>query len=102
MRRLTEPELAVLRQWQSRMVVTFVLAMLLVVLLVTLKLAGCLPLAMEYAGGSLFVVLAIWGAYLQFSVKCPSCGYRIGLQCRLVLPRQCPKCNASFRAGDAA
>ena len=96
-RSLTEAELQRLNRWQKRMVATFILAMSLIVIFVPLKLVMGLTLEVEYFIGVIFIVLALAGAVLQFSEKCPNCGARIGFQSRLILPPRCAKCKISFR-----
>lgn len=43
------------------------------------------------------IVLVLTAARIQFSQKCPACGARLGLQTRLLLPRECGRCGVSFR-----
>lgn len=94
---LTTIELRKLKAWQRKMVITFVLAMLIIIIAVPLKLAVGLDRMLEWLLGLCFIVLAISGAYIQFSGKCPNCGKRIGLQSRLLLPENCTRCKISFR-----
>lgn len=96
-RPLTEPELAALQRWQRRMVVSFLLAMLLMLAGVALDLVVGLSAAVEYGIGGAFLCVAVYGAVLQFSERCPVCRFRIGLQSRLLLPLSCPRCGATFR-----
>jgi len=79
------------------MVVSFALAMLLVLASVAAKLLVGLPPTVEYAVGLIFACLAVYGAIVQFSARCPACRFRIGLQSRLLLPPACPRCRVSFR-----
>ena len=37
-------------------------------------------------------------AILQFSVRCPKCGYRLGFQSGLVVPDRCRRCGVSLKA----
>ena len=94
---LTTPELQKLKTWQRRMVITFLLAMLVLVIAFSLELSIGMDKLVEWLLGACFIVLAIAGAVIQFSGKCPNCNYRIGLQSRLVLPEQCTRCKVSFR-----
>jgi hypothetical protein len=98
-RTLTKAELEHLKLWQKKMVSTFIVAMLVIVIGVPLKLAMGLNEELELFLGGLFVALAIVGGIIQFSEKCPNCGARIGMQSRLVLPARCVKCGISFREG---
>ena len=98
-RTLSSAKLQHLRLWQRKMVTTFVVSMLTIIIAVPLKMAMVLSQGMEFFLGGFFVVLAIVGGVIQFSARCPNCGARIGMQSRLVLPKRCAKCNISFRAG---
>jgi len=95
---LTDAERAVLQRWQRRTVSLFVAAMGLLITSLLVKAAIGLPDWLEVAAGSAFIVLAVMGVGLQFSVKCPRCGFRIGWRSRLILPPACPRCKVSFRA----
>jgi hypothetical protein len=79
------------------MVISFLLAMLLILVGVVLNLTVGLSPAVEYGIGGAFVCVAVYGAILQFSERCPVCRFRIGLQSRLLLPPACPRCGATFR-----
>jgi len=48
--------------------------------------------------------LVIAAGFLQFSARCPSCGARLGLQSRLLVPEHCRVCGAALRitAGEVA
>ncbi len=37
------------------------------------------------------------GALIQFSERCPRCGYNLGFQARLLLPGACERCGGQFR-----
>jgi uncharacterized integral membrane protein len=97
MKPLTEIEIRQLKRWQDWMVWTFLLAMLILVLGVAAKALGFLAPHMEWLTGGAFLVLAVLGAIIQFSAKCPRCGARVGLHSRLLLPSHCPRCKVSFR-----
>jgi hypothetical protein len=97
MQSLSPAQLRQLQLWQKKMLGTFLPAMLIVIIGVPIKLAFGLAPELEFLLGSMFVILAIAGAIIQFSQKCPNCGARIGLQSRLLLPAKCAKCKISFR-----
>jgi hypothetical protein len=46
---------------------------------------------------AIFVFLLIYGTYLQFSLKCPFCDFRLGLVTRLGIPSICPKCKNQLK-----
>lgn len=66
-----------------------------------------LALALKYLWGvqerqmwPLLVVLGIdllYGIYIQFSIKCPYCGFRLGSVARLGVPSVCPKCKGKIK-----
>jgi hypothetical protein len=97
MRQLSKNEIDRLRDWQKKMLITFTLAMLVILAAVSLKLSIGLSPEAEYVFAAVFIVLAVIGGLLQFSAKCPNCGARIGLQSRLLLPSRCSKCKIPFR-----
>ncbi len=90
--------------WEKRMIIFFTVAMVLVG--VALFSSALLKFSEKtnyavFAGLILFVALP--AAVLQFSEKCPKCGYRLGFQTRLVLPKRCKKCSVSYeKPGDQA
>jgi hypothetical protein len=91
-----------LLRWQRRMVATFVgtWVYLLVVVAVDVLLdppPRVVQLALLPALG-----LVIGGVWLQFSARCPACGYRLGRQSRLVVPEHCRSCGVALRRPDAA
>lgn len=43
------------------------------------------------------IFLVAGGVWLQFSVRCPSCGVRLGRQSRLIVPERCRACGVSLR-----
>ena len=100
-KKLTSAELRKLKTWQWRMLSTFILAMLVLIITYSLKLSIGLDKLVEWLLGGCFILLAISGAIIQFSGRCPNCNHRIGLQSRLILPQKCTRCNISFReSGD--
>ena len=46
---------------------------------------------------SALLALALSAIVIQFSQKCPRCGYRLGRQTRLLLPDQCKQCGVRLK-----
>ena len=97
MKELSQTELRELRAWQRRMVTVFVIAMLALLAVVApdlvFGLSRKLPLVVFIALGA----LACLGFVIQFSQRCPRCGYRLGFQSRLLLPAHCRKCGVGLK-----
>ena len=97
-----EADQELLMGWQRRMVVTFIAGMALLPLL----LLGLATLDFlrsptgAYSLLALLILLAIAGVSLQLSARCPRCQFRIGLQSRLLLPKNCDRCGVAFRRQD--
>jgi len=84
-------------RWQRRMVSLFIGTWAYILLVIAFHLLANPPphvvqLALIPALG-----LVIGGVCLQFSVRCPSCGYRLGRQSRLLVPDRCRSCGLSLR-----
>jgi len=47
------------------------------------------------------LILVVAAGFVQFGVRCPSCGYRLGRQSRLVVPEQCRSCGVPLRRPEA-
>ena len=83
-----------LRRWQRRVRRAFGLVALAYLLLVATSLAGGEPppgraaLALGLLGAT-----CLLGAAIQFSERCPRCGYNLGFQTRLLLPEACERCG---------
>jgi hypothetical protein len=99
---LSEAERAALQLWQRRMVRLFVAAMTLLLFALLLKALGDLPGWLELTTGAGFIILAVLGVVLQFSARCPRCGFRVGLQSRLILPPACVRCGVAFHERSRA
>ncbi len=89
-----------LLRWQRWMVSTFVgmWAYVLVVIAAYVLLeppSWILQLALLPA-----LVLVVAGGVLQFSVRCPSCGYRLGRQSSLLVPERCRSCGVPLRPSN--
>ncbi|NIN36565.1 MAG: hypothetical protein GWO08_05200 [Gammaproteobacteria bacterium] len=39
----------------------------------------------------------VLAGFVQFSQKCPACGYRLGLQSRLLLPDHCKRYGVALK-----
>ncbi len=94
---LTQEEHRRLVRWQRRMVGLFVgiWAYLLLVISAQIFLEPppkFIQLALVPALG-----LVVAAGFVQFSARCPSCGYRLGRQSRLLVPVRCRSCRVSLR-----
>ncbi len=90
---LNEQEKRQLLRWQRRMVRTFVATWVYFLLVVGLHISIGPPswiILLAFAPVLAFVVL---GAVLQFSGRCPKCGYRLGRQSGLLIPERCRRCG---------
>jgi hypothetical protein len=99
---LTKGDFRRLLQWQRRMVTLFVYTWIYILLVVAVHIffrpkPEIVQLALVPVLG-----LVLAGAYIQFSVRCPSCGYRLGRQSRLSLRDCCGRCGIPLRSSDAA
>jgi len=95
--RLSDEELQKIERWQRRMIIYFVVFLVSLGVLLIIDLTFGIPQFLETVlifGWILFLIL---GIYIQFSLKCPACGFRIGIQSRLIAPPSCPRCDISFR-----
>ena len=91
--RLNEQEIRRLVRWQRRMVRTFVSTWIYFLLVIGLHIFIGPPswvILLAFAPVLAFVVA---GALLQFSIRCPKCGYRLGRQSGLVIPERCRRCG---------
>ena len=90
---LSEPESHRLRRWQRLMVGTFVATWVYLLLVIAAHLfikpeAWMIQLALVPVLGFVFA-----GVVLQFSGRCPRCGYRLGRQSGLLVPKRCRSCG---------
>ena len=97
MQDLSTSELEQLQSWQRRLVTAFIvtIAGLLVVVAADI-IFGFSPRGALLAFSAL-LALALTAIVIQFSQKCPRCGYRLGRQTRLLLPDQCKKCGVCLK-----
>jgi hypothetical protein len=95
---LAPGDLLRLRRWERRLRRVFLLVGTAYLLLVLTSLVGGEPstaraaLALGLLGAS-----CLLGAAIQFSERCPRCGYNLGYQSRLLLPTRCERCGGSYR-----
>jgi len=97
MKPLNESERIRLRQWQNGMVYMYVFTTLFFISAIVFDLFIGLS---GRAGIFIFILLLILvclDGIIQFTQKCPRCGYRIGLQSRLTLPENCKSCGVGFK-----
>ena len=85
-----------LRLWQKRMVTAFVATLVCLVAVVALDLVFGLTRPAAVGAFLLLLALAATAIAIQFSQKCPRCGYRLGFQTRLLLPERCGKCDVEL------
>jgi len=99
---LTDDELRRLLQWQRCMVVLFVGTWAYIFLVVAVDLFLNPPERVVQLALVPVLGLVCVGVWLQFSIRCPSCGYRIGRQSRLLVPDRCRSCGVSLRRPNSA
>ena len=99
---LTEQDFRKLIQWQRRMVTLFVGIWIYILLVIAFYVF--LHPRQEIVQLALVPVLGlvVAGGYVQFSVRCPACGYRLGRQSRLTVPERCGCCGISLRKSKGA
>jgi len=96
-KKLNKNELEELQTWQRRMLLIFVTIMgFLLISALTDALFG-ITSAMAFWLFVILISLALLAGFIQFSQKCPGCGYRIGFQSRLLLPDNCKKCGVKLK-----
>jgi hypothetical protein len=95
--RLDADELAELQHWQRRMVSLFVITMSGLLLTVILDLLIGLSQATATIIFLVLVALVVLAGFVQFSQKCPACGYRLGFQSRLLVPDHCKCCGIALK-----
>jgi hypothetical protein len=91
-----------LLQWQRRMVIAFIGTWVYLLLVIAAHVLLELPPTVIQLALIPALVLVIAGVCLQFSIRCPSCGYRLGRQSRLTVPDRCRSCGVSLRISRRA
>lgn len=94
---LDESERKELRIWQKRMVYMFLFTTLFFVSAIFFDLFIGLSGRTGIFIFVLMLVLVFIDGIIQFTQKCPRCGYRIDLYSRLTLPDNCKNCGAGFK-----
>lgn len=95
--RIGHADLRNLKRWQRRMIKTFVGTWAFVVLFIAGDQVFDLSRALVISGFIVMLILLAFGAAIQFSQRCPSCGARIGVHSGLLLPDACRKCGTAFK-----
>lgn len=86
-----------LKAWQARMRILFVLTMVSLVAVVGVDLIiGFTPQTAWYVF-IVLIALTLAAGFFQFRQKCPRCGYRLGLQSSLLVPDKCKKCGIGLK-----
>ena len=80
----------------SRAVGVLLTVAVLLVAVVALDLVFGLTRPAAVGAFLLLLALAATAIAIQFSQKCPRCGYRLGFQTRLLLPERCGKCDVEL------
>ena len=99
---LSDLELAQLQAWKRRMVISFTAGMVLTtVMTIGIVVEGLVASTQSHwiywSGLVAAVVIVASSLGVQFSARCPRCGFNIGLQTRLLIPPACERCNIPFR-----
>jgi len=95
---LAPGDLLRLRRWERRLRRAFALVGLAYLLLVGTSVAGGEPPPERAALAlGLLGISCLLGALIQFSERCPRCGYNLGFQSRLLLPESCERCGGHYR-----
>jgi hypothetical protein len=95
---LSEAERRDLKAWARRTKVAFAGAMLFVVLNgVLLIVTNPAPQWVGWFGLGVGIVILVAGLAIHFSRRYPRCGYVIGFQSPLLLPKRCERCKTTFR-----
>jgi hypothetical protein len=94
---LAEPELRRLRRWERRLRRAVVLVGVAYLTVLAAWWAGADDGSGEPTAALLLLgIVCILGAAVQFSERCPRCGYNLGFQARLVLPDRCERCGGPY------
>jgi len=97
MKKLSRHELEELQLWQKRMIAVFSATMAALLLTVGVDLVFGMSPTTAWIVFLLLLLLVGLGGLIQFSQKCPGCGYRIGFQSRLLVPDKCRKCGVKLK-----
>jgi hypothetical protein len=95
---LAEPELRRLRRWERRLRRAVVLVGVAYFAVLASWWAGADDGSGEPTTSLLLLgITCVLGAAIQFSERCPRCGYNLGFQVRLLLPERCERCGGAYR-----
>ena len=97
MQELSPNERERLRLWQRRLLTAFIVTYAGLLIVVAAELIFGFSERGALLVFSALLALALTAIVIQFSQKCPRCGYRLGRQTRLLLPDQCKKCGVSLK-----
>lgn len=86
-----------LQAWQRRMLLVFVTIMGLLLMAALTDMLFGMPKTMAVSIFLLLIALVALSVFIQFSQKCPACGYRIGFQARLLVPDNCKQCGVKLK-----
>jgi len=94
---LAPGEMQRLRRWERRLRRAFLLVSLAYLGLVASALVdGDGPMVRGGLALALLAAACLGAAAIQFSERCPRCGYNLGFQSRLDLPVACERCGGSL------
>lgn len=99
---INEQDFRRLLQWQRRMLALFVGTWAYILLVIAVDLLVQPPERVVQLALVVVLGLVIAGVWLQLSIRCPSCGYRLGRQSRLLVPDYCRSCGISLRRQQGA
>ena len=100
---LAAEELAQLERWELRLRVAIALVITTYLVALVVALSDGLRSAIGPRTALFTLGLAcIVGAAVQFSTRCPRCGFNLGFQSRLVVPECCERCGVPFRERGVA
>lgn len=95
---LAEPELQRLRRWERRLRRAVLLVGVAYVAVLASWWSDAADGSDEPSAALLLLgVTCVLAAAIQFSERCPRCGYNLGFQSRLLLPDRCEHCSGAYR-----
>jgi hypothetical protein len=99
---LNDDDFLRLNRWQRRMVALFIGTWAYILIVIAVHLFAHPPERVVQVALVPALGLVVVGGWLQFSIRCPSCGYRLGRQSRLLVPDQCRSCGVTLRRPRAS
>lgn len=90
------------QRWESRLRLTVALVVVTYLLAVALAILSDPEPGSDSAAGptlalALLGALCLLGVWIQFSERCPRCGYNLGFQSRLLHLEACERCGGRWR-----